>query len=89
MKGTSGGFKWAAGTLLEDFLIQFRAILYILFVIFFIFGIVAAFTGAAGLGIFLIVLNAVLFFLLRRLDKKAAKKEDQEFEEMVKRNRGE
>lgn len=73
----------------EDILAQFKMVCYIVTIIFFLFGIVAAFTGAPGLGIFLIILNVVLFLLIRKLDKASQKKEEEEFDEMVRRNRGE
>lgn len=73
----------------EDFLIGLKMVFYILLIIFFIFGIIALFSGAPGLGIFLIVLNALLFLLLRKLNKASDKKFEKEFEEMVRKNREE
>lgn len=66
-----------------------KMILYGLVIIFFVIGIIALIGGAIGLGVVLIILNGFLFLLFRRLDKNADEKFEREFDEMVKKNRGE
>ena len=70
----------------EDYLLFLRAILYIVVIIFLILGVIAVFAGEPGLGIFLIVLNALLLLLMRKLDKAADAKFDRDFQEMVRQN---
>ena len=73
-------------TLWEDCLLFFHLILYTVVIIFLIIGVMAAFTGAPGLGIFLIVLNALFLLLMRKLDKAANENFDKELQEMVRKN---
>lgn len=73
----------------EDALTFLKMLFYVLVIIFFIFGIFALFTGGPELGIVLIIINALLFLLLRKLDKTADKKFEKEFEEMVRKNKEE
>ena len=73
-------------TLWEDCLFFFRLVLYTVVIIFLIIGVMAAFTGAPGLGIFLIVLNALVLLFMRKLDKAANENFDKEFQEMVRKN---
>lgn len=73
-------------TLWEDYLLFLRLVLYTVVIIFLILGLMAAFTGAPELGIFLIVLNALLLLLMRKLDKAADADFDKDFQEMVRQN---
>lgn len=71
----------------EDYLLSLRFVFYILVIIFLIFGVIAVFTGGAELGIFLIAVNGLLLFLMRKLDKAADERFDRDFQEMVRKNR--
>ena len=75
-------------TVVEACLLRLRAVLYTLFVVFFCIGVYALFTGGAGFGVFLIILNTLLFVLLRKADRHVSQRDDKEFEEMIRRNRG-
>ena len=79
--------KWAVVTLWEDYMMAVRVVCYILVIIFLIFGVIALFTGGAGLGIFLIVLNGLLLLLMRRLDRISEEQFERDFQEMVQKNR--
>lgn len=70
----------------EDYLHYLHAVMYVVVVIFLILGVMAAFTGAPELGIFLIVLNALILVLMIRLDKAADADFDKDFQEMVRQN---
>lgn len=58
-------------------------------IVFFIIGVAALFWGGIGIGIFLMALNAFLICMFFRLDRKTNRKFDREFDEMVKKNKGE
>lgn len=66
-----------------------KVTVYGLAIVFFVIGILALFGDAIGLGVFLIVVNVLLILFFRWLDRKADRNFDQEFEEMVRRNREE
>lgn len=72
-----------------DVMLEIKFVFYMIFVVFFIVGIYLLFAGAPGLGVVLMLINAGLFVLLLRFDKKQAQKDDADFEAMVRRNRGE
>lgn len=69
--------------------LSLKLMLYCLAIVFFVIGILALFGGAIGLGIFLMTVNVFLMLFFRWMDKKANRNFDQEFDEMVRRNRGE
>jgi sensor histidine kinase YesM len=73
----------------ENYLLRLRFAFYILVIMFLLFGVVAAFTGGPGLGIFLVVVNGLFLLLMRMLDKAADAQFDKEFQEMVRKNRKE
>lgn len=73
-------------TLWEDYLIFLRVVLYSVVIIFLILGVVIVFSDVPVLGIILIVLNALLLFLFRKLDKAADADFDRDFQEMVRQN---
>ena len=49
-------------------------------------GAAASFTGAPAPGIFLLVLNVLLLFLMRKLGRAAFADFDKDFQEMVRKN---
>lgn len=81
--------KRGLADLWSNCVLSLKVTFYIVAVIFFAIGVAALFMGGIGIGIFLMAFNVFLLVLFRRLDKKASRDFDQEFEEMVRRNRGE
>ncbi len=72
-----------------NLVLSLKVTFYVVAIIFFAIGVAALFLGGIGIGIFLMAFNAFLLVLFRRLDKKVNSNFDQEFDEMVRRNRGE
>lgn len=70
----------------EDSLIFLRCVLYTVVIIFLMIGAAATFTGAPAPGIFLLVLNVLLLFLMRKLGRAAFADFDKDFQEMVRKN---
>ena len=70
----------------EDYLLYLRFVLYAVVIIFLIIGAAAAFTGALGLGIFLIAFNAFLLLLMLKLSRSADADFEKDFQEMVRKN---
>lgn len=66
-----------------------KVTLYVIVILFFIIGIYALCNDGVIPGIVMMIVNALLFILFRKLDKKNAEKFDQDFEEMIQRNRNE
>ncbi|MGI6056189.1 MAG: hypothetical protein ACOYBD_04320 [Bilifractor sp.] len=79
----------AVCTLWEDVMIGLKMLFYVLVIIFFLIGVIALFSGGTGPGVVLIIINFLLFLLLRKLDKIADRKFEEEFEEFTRRNREE
>lgn len=66
-----------------------KVTLYVIVILFFIIGIYALCNDGVIPGIVLMLVNALLFILFRKLDKKNAEKFERDFEEMIQRNRNE
>ena len=79
----------AVCTLWEDVMIGLKMFFYVLVIIFFLIGVIALFSGGPEPGVVLIIVNFLLFLLLRKLDHVADQKFEEEFEEFTRRNREE
>ncbi len=81
------GSAWDGLAMLwEDSVWYLQGLLYTVAIIFLIIGVVAVITGAPGLGIVLIALNALFIAIMLKLHRKANESFDREFEEMVRQN---
>lgn len=69
--------------------LSLKITIYALVIVFLVVGVVFVFIGAVLPGILLALVNLLIFLFLRRMDGNADKKFDHEFNEMVRRNKGE
>ncbi|MDY2837714.1 MAG: hypothetical protein SOT60_07245 [Bilifractor sp.] len=81
---------WQTACILwEDVMIGLKMLFYVLVILLFLLGVIALFSGGSELGVVLIIVNFLLFLLLRKLDHVADRKFEEEFKEFTRRNREE
>lgn len=83
------GFMAAAEDFWTNCALSIRNTFCIVAVIFFVLGAIALLEGVVLGGIVLMAVNALLILLMFKLNKKADSRFDKEFDEMVRRNKGE